>query len=1008
MKRSKSIYLILAAGALFQQAVRSDAATIISPVNTPPPATTPVVDPDSVLLKWAPGTNEVYFRVYAGAPTLKQRAYLSTNEFLLTDLDPATSYQWRIDAYDENRRLVGSRGAVWNFRTAPADPRKTSAPYPASGSTVTNGQDNVLRWSAGSAGGSFNIYFGKDSSPDETEFRGNLTGNPVELSFYPGILEPNKQYYWRVDTVVDLNGTVVPGRVWTFRTAYGTTNFPSTNTILFADDFENGVTNSAPTGWVRLNSSTESGQVAGHPGKAAKLRGNTWIERAVSTRNMKDIQISYHRSLTNYGAGEGFSCQWSTNGADWIVALSESSGDFTDPLTVLSLGPAASRQSSFRIRFVSSAAANDAQACVDNLQVRGVYAPIIPVRDPQHDIRNATVIFLGDSLTSNSGSLREDPDKEHWTDQVAQRFNLNVLTAHAYDPNDNTTRYLTHGKGGSRAYYGAGATLPTYHGDDAADPNLGGYQRLKYAFQEIRQGVPGMVQPEFVVINFGMNDHKRVWKGPVSEGQSSPAAFNQQLKLLVDFVRTNGAIPILVTPHDFYLGTPEDLESYSASYSPELYNNAEDDFSAIGRLHHFLAETRAVAAGSPAEGRAPVDLIEINEPSQDYDANEFTVTGGVHLEGLGHDVYAQVIGDFLSARFGDGSPAAPPPPPAPSCPPPSDPPPTPITGNFVLTASGCWTAGENWNNNQPPSATNIVYIRSGLTASVGYDVGVIRRFYLGDNATTYPSPTGTLNILPRGRLVTSLDVPEVGRGVPGSVGNLNLSGGLLQIGTSSNFVLKVGVDSAGEAVTGNFIISGGEFCGRLLVGSSGVAGAVPDVVRIDGSAATIGSPATGTGLDLRASGTVEYVFDAAGASGMNFPNGAGIFNTNAHIVVDGADYEGGPGTFELLRCSSFTGKPIITLENFPSGASYQWNPTNGVFTVTVEQLELPALEYSVSGGLLELRWPASFLGWYAQSNVLSASTAAAWFDIAGSDSVTNVTVPLDLARTNIFYRLRKP
>jgi hypothetical protein len=124
--------------------------------------------------------------------------------------------------------------------------------------------------------------------------------------------------------------------------------------------------------------------------------------------------------------------------------------------------------------------------------------------------------------------------------------------------------------------------------------------------------------------------------------------------------------------------------------------------------------------------------------------------------------------------------------------------------------------------------------------------------------------------------------------------------------------------------------------------------------------------------------------------------------------VDGADYEGGPATFQLLRCASFTGTPIITLENFPSGASYQWNTATGIFTVTVEPVAPPTLEYSVAGGVLELRWPLSFLGWRAQSNVLSASAIAAWFDIPGSESVTNLIVPLDLSRTNIFYRLRNP
>jgi len=133
-----------------------------------------------------------------------------------------------------------------------------------------------------------------------------------------------------------------------------------------------------------------------------------------------------------------------------------------------------------------------------------------------------------------------------------------------------------------------------------------------------------------------------------------------------------------------------------------------------------------------------------------------------------------------------------------------------------------------------------------------------------------------------------------------------------------------------------------------------------------------------------------------------------VFNTNAHIVVNGSDYEGGAATFELLRCSSFSGRPIITLENFPPGVSYQWNAASGIFTVTMEPVTPPTLQYSVTGGMLELRWPGSFLGWHAQSNALSVSAGAAWFDIAGSQSATNLSIPLGLGRTNTFYRLRQP
>ncbi len=898
-------------------------ATNVSPVHTPPPATTPVVDPDNAVLTWSAGPGEVAFRVYLGTTSLSQRAHTSGTQKTLTDLDPDSYYQWRVDAYDEDRRLVGSRGTVWTFRTGPGDSRKAHTPVPAHGSVVTTGQDNVLSWSAGSGAVSHNVYFGKDSTPDETEFRGNLTGNPVDLSYFAGILKPNTQYFWRIDSIVDVNGTVVPGRVWSFRTNSTAVEYDNIITIIYADDFENGVLNDAPVGWQRANARAQLRAVSGRPGKSVKISQTTWIERAISTEDMSDIHVSYRCDLAGYATGEGLTVEWSSDGATWHTLESIQTGSFNDPLTIVECGAGADRQAGFRLRFRSTSASTSAYAFIDSLQVRGVASPVVPARDTNHDIANAKVIFLGDSLTSNNGSLRnpDDGGKEHWTDLLQQRFNLQVLSAHAYDPNDHScgSRLITHGKGGSRAYYGSGATLPTYHGDDAAHPNLGGYQRLKYAFWEADQDPNDqLVKPDFVIINFGMNDHKRVWKNGVSTGQSSPAQFNSHLKQIVDLALAHGVHPVLVTAHDFYQGSPDDLESYYSLYSPLLFDNAEDNYSALGRYTNFLDQMREVAKGSVAEGRPPIDLIELNRAAAAYDGDEFTTSGGVHLEKLGHDVYAEVIGDFLSARFGD----LPPPPP-------------PVTGNFVLSASGGWHVGSNWNRGQTPSDINNVYIRDGLTATVSTDVGTVQRFYLGDNATTYPPGTGTLTIS-GGKLISALTAAQVGRqNTPGAFGRLNLSAGLLQLGAAGDLVLNIGVDTATAGVTGEVVVCGGELRGRILLGSSGVSGATADRLRIQGSSATLGSTAAGLGLDVAATGTLEFIFDASGVSPLNYPAGTARFQSGSHIVVDGAGYTGGAGNFVLLQCVSFDGTPTIDLQNFPAGTTSTWSTATGTFTVAV-------------------------------------------------------------------------
>jgi autotransporter-associated beta strand protein len=63
---------------------------------------------------------------------------------------------------------------------------------------------------------------------------------------------------------------------------------------------------------------------------------------------------------------------------------------------------------------------------------------------------------------------------------------------------------------------------------------------------------------------------------------------------------------------------------------------------------------------------------------------------------------------------------------------------------------------------------------------------------------------------------------------------------------------------------------------------------------------------------------------------------------------------------------------------------------------------------SVSGSTLTLSWPATHLGWIAQSNSVALANTNYWFDIAGSASVTSLTNTINLNMTNVFYRLRYP
>jgi hypothetical protein len=61
--------------------------------------------------------------------------------------------------------------------------------------------------------------------------------------------------------------------------------------------------------------------------------------------------------------------------------------------------------------------------------------------------------------------------------------------------------------------------------------------------------------------------------------------------------------------------------------------------------------------------------------------------------------------------------------------------------------------------------------------------------------------------------------------------------------------------------------------------------------------------------------------------------------------------------------------------------------------------------YSVSGKTLNLYWPADHLGWTLQTNSVNVANDNYWFPYPGSAALTNVTITINPAITNVFYRL---
>lgn len=254
-----------------------------------------------------------------------------------------------------------------------------------------------------------------------------------------------------------------------------------------------------------------------------------------------------------------------------------------------------------------------------------------------------------------------------------------------------------------------------------------------------------------------------------------------------------------------------------------------------------------------------------------------------------------------------------------------------------------WSIATNWANGVVPGVADEAYIRQGRTAVISSDVGVISNFFIGDNATTYGTGTGIVTIAAGGKLVVSSDGAQLGRQAAGAVGILNLNGGTLQIGDSTGSGrMYVGLDTtAGKNPAGFFNINGGTFNGRLLVGSTGQTGSTADKVTINGSTATIKSTSTaGYALEVRQTGTLNFIFDATGISTMDYGasgvGGSTTFGTGSQIIIDGSAYTGGSNTFTLIKAGTLGAKNCtVVLTNFANaGATYSWDQTADTFTVT--------------------------------------------------------------------------
>ncbi len=120
----------------------------------------------------------------------------------------------QLDRADDRYHAITN--PIWlEFCQGNCMPLKPTNPNPSNGATGQSSNVDI-GWSNGGGATSYDVYFGTDSIPDSSEFKGNQTAT----SYDPGALANSTTYYWRIDA--RSSAGVTAGVVWSFTTEPGT------------------------------------------------------------------------------------------------------------------------------------------------------------------------------------------------------------------------------------------------------------------------------------------------------------------------------------------------------------------------------------------------------------------------------------------------------------------------------------------------------------------------------------------------------------------------------------------------------------------------------------------------------------------------------------------------------------------------------------------------------------------------------------------------------------------
>ena len=226
---------------------------------------------------------------------------------------------------------------------------------------------------------------------------------------------------------------------------------------------------------------------------------------------------------------------------------------------------------------------------------------------------------------------------------------------------------------------------------------------------------------------------------------------------------------------------------------------------------------------------------------------------------------------------------------------------------------------------------------------------------------------------------------------------VNFNQGTLQAGgASANFIGGLG---------GVYIQSGG-----AVIDIQGNTVAITNALQQDAASPGGGLTVLGTGGTLTLSGTNTY-------TGNTTVNGGTLVLQQPTLSAGSTITVTNAGLLQLAFAGSETNQVAALVLNGVNKVAGVYNSTTDpAYLSGAGSLRVGAavatystnITYGVSGSVLTLTWPESHLGWYVQSNSVSLTSPSSWFDIPGSQTATNLSITINPALPQVFYRMRLP